>query len=44
MTMMVFADAPISKQLFSNVADASKGGFGEVTFDDFSAERRLVAD
>jgi len=32
------------KHLFIRVADASKGGFGHVLFDDFSAEAQLVAD
>ena len=32
------------RQLLIRVVDASKGGFGHITFDDFSAEARLVAD
>ena len=32
------------KQLLIRVVDASKGGFGHITFDDFSAEGRLVSD
>jgi len=32
------------KQLRIRVVDASKGGFGHITFDDFSAEGRLVTD
>ena len=32
------------KQLLIRVIDASKGGFGHVLFDDFSAEARLVTD
>ena len=32
------------RQLLIRVVDASKGGFGHVLFDDFSAEGRLVAD
>jgi len=31
------------RQLLIRVVDASKGGFGHVTFDDFSAEGRIVA-